>query len=195
MTEISFILDLPVISNLKSVSFFEVLKKRHPTDTFKVTPTELRASGVTGNSVTLLETATLPVRLSQAKKSLIIWAEFLIARDFKLPADGIIGIATMRTANITLNASKEIITQYKRNYPVMDAARPILVASFSMTGTYTGIRGLSVRSIGQRKESTTATPPADSIDTLTACGPEWSVRPAVLTILARFLRDNASMCI
>lgn len=179
--QLSLDIDTGAAVNVISENSFKMLTRTHGGSRWQVRPSDLSLSGINGKHIELVGVVTLQVRFS--KSSTPFRATFYIASSFTLPADGLLGLTTLRANNIKVFTGNNSIEYHGRTYHAMQHSHPLLQHKVSVATSSTGVGGLAKEQLGQTTESqfSITTPPGGSSDTLCECGPNGSLVPAVLS--------------
>ena len=171
-------LDTGACVNIISEKSFKELKRRYRGNHWKVRSPDLKLSGVTGNNMDLLGVVTIPIRFSRTGES--FKAEFYIASVFPLPADGLLGLSTMRHNHIDIKPHLNAITHRDKLYTAMESSSPLLHSGGVVASTVR-TEVAAERQSGLITESLIETPPYDSSDIESKKEPNWTSVSAVLS--------------
>ena len=104
---LSLAVDTGATVNVLSEESFKALKRSFRGGQWPLRQSDLHLRGVTGSALRILGIVTLPIRLQKGLPVKRI--DFFVAANFKLPADGLLGITDMKSHHIGVQPDKNSI--------------------------------------------------------------------------------------
>ncbi len=115
--------------NILSCDAYNALKRSSRGCKWKLQPSDLNLSGVTGSNLQILGKVSLPLKLS--KRISPFHTDFYVTNNFGPPVDGLLGLTTVKTHGVIINTLQNSVSYCRRTIPGMEELVP-LAAMFNL---------------------------------------------------------------
>ena len=124
----SLAVDTGASANILSEEAYMTLKRNARGGRWPLRQSDLNLRGVTGSALEIKGMVTLPISLIKGVP--VIRMDFYVAANFHLPADGILGLPTMKTNRIDIYPDRNIVTYLGKQLQALESSRPLASRTF-----------------------------------------------------------------
>ena len=124
----SLAVDTGAAVNVLSEESYKTLKRNARGGRWPLRQSDLNLRGVTGSSLDIKGMVTLPICV--VKGTPAIRADFYVAANFQLPADGILGLTSMKDNRISIHPNLNMITYHGKQLQALETSMPLASRTF-----------------------------------------------------------------
>ena len=132
-TRLALDIDTGACANVLALTSYHELQRKFPHRKFKWRPSNAELEGVSGTQLSIKGMVTLPLRFS--RRGTPFYADFYIVQQFNLPADGLLGLPTLRKNMIDVHPRNNSVTFKGVSYTAMSHSEPMLTARTKVLST------------------------------------------------------------